>query len=145
MCELLPNNTDLITSTPNNDFDFDLQMKAKSITDALSVYDLNDSITNEVQVEPVTKPLLVAKITNGFEAEFLVSLCKELMLTNTAKDFKEIELCVKYDNVLKPVGTIPLTFNAVQSIHSYNSEIVLGIFFNNKLSVLEPFQEICLP
>ena len=116
-----------------------MQEKAKKIKDSISSYNLNSIEENEVEIKRTNNPLLIAKIDNMFEAEFLLNLCKQEKTDNL-----DIEFCIKYDKSLKPLGFIPLTFNSIQMIHEYDNRIKLGLYVNDTFQLLTTSQEICL-
>ena len=83
--------------------------------------------------------MLIVKISNAFEAEFLASIC-----THAAENSRDIELCVKFQDAIKPLGFIALTFDSIQKIYEYNPKLKIGIHNNGKFSLLTNEQELCL-
>jgi hypothetical protein len=118
-----------------------MSTRAKEIAESLTGFDyeMNDGLQNETKKKEVTNSLLIVKITNNFEAKFLASLC-----TREKENDMCIELCVKFEDVIKPIGYFDLTFDNIQKIHEYNNKIKIGILQNKHFEILTPEQEICL-
>ncbi len=118
-----------------------MNSKAEEISQSLQGFDFNMSsgLINETVKKKVNNAILLVKITNTFEADFLVSLC-----SREKTHPLDIELCIKYEDIVKPIGFFPFTFDNIQKIREYNNQIKIGIYKENKLEVLTPEQELCL-
>ena len=116
-----------------------MRERALEIQEALENYDIYNPTVNETVKKKTEKPLLIVKISNAFEANFLASICKR-----TSDAPKDIELCVKYQEAIKPLGFIELTFDNIQTIHEYNPQLKIGIYNNEKFNLLTYEQELCL-
>lgn len=113
--------------------------KASEIQESLNSYDIYNPSVNETVVKKSENPLLIVKINNAFEAEFLTTLCKR-----EKEHSRDIELCVKFDGVVKPLGFVTLCFDVVQSIHEYNPKMKVGLYNSGKFNLLTYEQELCL-
>lgn len=116
-----------------------MREKALEIQEALKGYDIYNPSVNETVKKKTENPLLIVKISNAFEAEFLASICKHAM-----ENPRDIELCVKFQEAIKPLGYIEFTFDNIEKIYDYNPKLKIGLHNNGKFSLLTNEQEICL-
>lgn len=115
--------------------------KAEEIRQSMQDFDFNmeGGLVNETVSKKAPNTLLIVKIANNFEADFLLNLCHRKKV-NTL----DIEVCAKYDSVIKPLGFMELTFDNIMKIHEYNDNIKIGVLQNKEFKTLQPEQVICL-
>ena len=99
--------------------------------------------SNGKEIE-ATEPFLVIKVTSAlFEIEFLKSLCTKKKTSEN--DIQSCCMLPEQDDEAVPIGFMPLTFDNLNKILTYNNKFKLMLFDGKEMEPLTANQIICLP
>lgn len=121
--------------------------EATEIQKSLEELDTSNIERQTVISENPTKDCLVVKLDNELELKFIRTLCNNLGTSDSKINNLDIDVWAQVAGYLKPIGTMPLLFDNVQKIHSYNPDIKVGLYSveKNKIFRLNITEELCLP